>query len=560
MRLADFIEANIELILAEWEVFARKIWPHSSAGAVVDPATLRDDAEDILLATVSDMRSDQTTSQQSEKSKGGGLAGKSGDQVNKASELHGAGRVGSGFQLWAVVAEYRALRASVLRLWRESGPETDLNDIDDVTRFNECIDQSLTESVRAYTKQVERDRVELLVKEQAARKDAENANRAKDLFLATLSHELRTPLNAIVGWINILRLSGDSEENLAEGLDVIERNTKAQVQLIEDVLDVSRIVSGKLRLDIRDCDLIDIINAGIDVVRPTANAKEISLEVQLDPTARRASCDATRMQQVVWNLLTNALKFTGKRGVVRVTLARESSCLRLMVSDNGQGISPELLPYVFERFRQADSSTRRTYGGLGLGLSIVKHLAEMHGGTVEAQSGGEGQGATFIVSLPIKAVQIAEAAFADSDSESDATSAMRPPEPPPVSLDGLHVLIVDDEPDARRMLSKVLEGVGARVTTAATAAEALAVIANATDKLDVFVSDVGMPNQNGYDLIREVRRLGHHAQGLPAVALTAFAHKDDASEAAMAGFQVHLAKPVNLHELTAVIARLAGRV
>jgi hypothetical protein len=320
MRLTDFIEANVEPILAEWEAFARKIWPSTPEGSVTDPATLRDHAEDILRATVSDMRSGQTTGQQSEKSKGEGHAGKSADRVNIASETHGVGRVGSGFELWAVVAEYRALRASVLRLWRESGPQPDLHDIDDMTRFNECIDQSLAQSVRAYATQVQHDREAMLSNEQAARREAESANRAKDIFLATLSHELRTPLNAIVGWIAILRAGVQSEANLAEGLDVIERNTKAQVQLIEDILDVSRIVSGKLRLDIRECDLIDTINAGIDVVRPTAEARDISLDVQLDPAARHASCDATRVQQVVWNLLINAVKFTQKGGSIRVTL------------------------------------------------------------------------------------------------------------------------------------------------------------------------------------------------------------------------------------------------
>ncbi len=307
MRLSDFIDANVEPILAKWEVFARKIWPSSAEDSVIDPATLRDDAESILLAIVEDMRSDQSTAQQSEKSMGDAPAAMSSDLVDKASELHGERRVDSGFELWAVVAEYRALRASVLRLWRESSPEPDLNDIDDVTRFNECIDQSLTESVRAYTDQVRRDREALLGNEQAARRDAESANRAKDIFLATLSHELRTPLNAIVGWITILRMGVHREEMLGEGLDVIERNTKAQVQLIEDVLDVSRIVSGKLRLNIRECDLIDTVNAGIDVIRPTAQARDISLEVQLDPAARNASCDSARIQHVVWNLLTNAL-------------------------------------------------------------------------------------------------------------------------------------------------------------------------------------------------------------------------------------------------------------
>ena len=510
------------------------------------------------------MRSAQTGAQQQGKSKGAGDQGEASNRVDKASELHGAGRVGSGFELWAVVAEYRALRASVLRLWRESGPNPDLNDIDDVTRFNECIDQSLTESVRSYTAQVERDREKALGNEQAARKDAESANRAKDMFLATLSHELRTPLNAIVGWVTILRMAGSSETNLAEGLDVIERNTKAQVQLIEDVLDVSRIVSGKLRLDMRDCDLIKAITAGIEVVRPTAESRNITLDVELDPAASRATCDATRIQQIVWNLLTNAIKFSPKGGSVRITLDRERSGLRIAVSDNGQGISPELLPYVFDRFRQADSSKRRQFGGLGLGLSIVKHLTEMHGGTAEAESAGEGKGATFIVRLPIKAVLINEIDFDEPPEESDidASEGGVDSEPPPLRLDGIHVLIVDDEADARRMLVKVLEEVGARVTTAGSASEALSTLATAKandDAPDILVSDVGMPEQDGYELIREVRRRGHKADVLPAVALTAFAHNDDAREAESAGFQIHIPKPVDLRALTVVITRLTGR-
>ncbi len=563
MRLANFIHANVELILAEWEVFAREIWPSTPAGTIIDPAALRDHAKDILLAATADMQSAQTAEQQSDKAKGEGHSGESSTRINKASELHGAERGGSGFELWAVVAEYRALRASVLRLWRESGPSPDLNDIDEVTRFNECIDQSLTEAVRSYTEQVQQDRDTLLGNEQVVRKEAEDANRAKDMFLATLSHELRTPLNAIVGWISILRIGGCSQEDLAEGLDVIERNTKAQVQLIEDVLDVSGIVSGKLRLEIRDCDLIDTINAGIEVVRPTAEARDISLDVQLDPDARRASCDASRIQQVVWNLLSNAIKFSRKGATIRVTLTREASSLQIMVSDNGQGISPELLPYIFERFRQADTGTRRTFGGLGLGLSIVKHLAEMHGGTAEAHSAGEGHGATFTVRLPIKALHIndLDAEHSSAKKDGDTATSVTTSDPPPVRLDGLHVLVVDDEADARRMLVKVLEGVGARVTTAGSAAEALTVLASATEKdkvPQVLVSDVGMPEQDGYDLIREVRRRGYNAGELPALALTAFAYDSDAREAESAGFQIHIPKPVNIYELTAAISLLAN--
>jgi len=265
------------------------------------------------------------------------------------------------------------------------------------------------------------------------------ANRAKDMFLATLSHEIRTPLNAIVAWMGILRADGCDAADLAEGLDVIERNTKAQAQLIEDVLDVSRIVSGKLRLEICDCDLRTAINAGIDAVRPAATARDITLDVQLDPLASRAFCDFTRMQQVVWNLVSNAIKFTPKGGTVRVTSGSDGSDLLLTVSDNGQGISPDFLPYIFDRFRQADGGTRRKFGGLGLGLSIVKHLVEMHGGTIEAHSAGESRGATFTVRLPVKAVPVNKPDDGSDAPGNDGASSEKS-SPPPVRLDGFNRL------------------------------------------------------------------------------------------------------------------------
>lgn len=558
---------------------------------------LRDHAEDILRATAQDMLSAQTAAQQSDKSKGDGGDGADSIRINKASEQHGSGRVSSGFELWAVVAEYRALRATVIRLWRKRATECDLPDLDNLTRFNESIDQSLAEAVHSFAEAVDRDRRAALdekaqwaqelrkmneallvssvrqheMTERAnraaaelrdAKEEADAANRAKDMFLATLSHEMRTPLNAIAGWMSILRAEGRSEADLSEGFDVIERNTKAQVQLIEDVLDVSRIVAGKLRLEICNCDLINAVNAGIDVVRPAATARGITLDVRLDASAGHAMCDAARIQQVVWNLVSNAVKFTPRGGTIRMILMRQQSNLLFSVSDNGQGISPELLPCVFDRFRQADSSTRRKFGGLGLGLSIVKHLVEGHGGTVEADSAGEGRGSTFTVRLPIEAVQTHEP---DADApETDVAHGAQggAPSRPPVRLDGLRLLVVDDEPDARRMLKKVLEGVGAGVTTAGSAADALASLAHATEEAkrpDVLVSDLGMPDQDGYDLIREVRRRGHHARDLPAVALTGFAHGDDAREAVLAGFQVHIPKPVDIHDLTAIIASLTGR-
>ena len=559
VRLSDFILANVEPILAEWESFARGIWPK---GAAADPAELRDEAEDILRATAVDMRSDQTAPQQAEKSKGGIRQAGDGGDLTRASSSHGRGRVVSGLELWAVVAEYRALRASVLRLWRESEPTPDLRDLDDVTRFNESMDQSLTHAVRSYAEQVEQDRETLMANEQASRREAEAANRAKDLFLATLSHEIRTPLNAIVGWLSILRHEDAETRHFQEGLKVIERNTMAQVQLVDDLLDVSRIVSGKLRVDIQPCELADVINAGLNATRTAADARGITLDVRLDPDASGASCDSVRIQQVVWNLVSNAVKFTPKGGHVHVTLNRDASSFQIQVRDTGQGISSDLLPHVFDRFRQADSSMRRRFAGLGLGLSIVKYIVEAHGGTVDATSPGEGKGSTFTVRLPIRAVRMREESEEDeregeSGKDEPADSVYIADRRPPVRLDGVHVLVVDDEADARRVLMMVLERVGAVVVTAGSAAAALEALAKA--RPDVLVSDLGMPDQDGFDLIRQLRDDGHDAKDLPAVALTAFVQKDNADLALLAGFQVHLPKPVDLFDLTSVIARLAGR-
>jgi Osmosensitive K+ channel histidine kinase len=307
--------------------------------------------------------------------------------------------------LQVVIAEHRALRASVLRLWRESNPTPDLRDVDDLTRFNESIDQSLAHAVGRYLQQVERDRALALTSEQASRKETDRAN---DMFLAMLSHEMRTPLNAIGLWLSILRQENVDEKHRQEGLDVIERNTRAQVQLIDDVLDLSRIASGKLRMNIGACELAGVITAGVNAVRPAAEARGITINVQLDPSASDALCDGVRIQQVVSNLVSNAVKFTPRGGRVDVTLSREQSNAQIQVSDDGQGISAELLPLVFDRFRQADSSTRRRLSGLGLELSVVKHVVEAHGGTVEATSPGEGKGSTFTVRLPIRAVRISE--------------------------------------------------------------------------------------------------------------------------------------------------------
>ncbi len=390
-----------------------------------------------------------------------------------------------------------------------------------------------------------------LANEQSLRKEAEAANSAKDLFLATLSHELRTPLSAIVGWASILQGRESADRTLNEGLEIIDRNAKAQMRLIDEMLDVSRIVSGKFQLNLQRCELASLVAAAMDAVIAAADAKQIKLHAHLDPAGDPGTCDPTRLQQVAWNLLSNAIKFTPRGGEVTVVLERAGSNARLIVGDSGQGIAPEFLPHVFDRFRQADGSTRRKFGGLGLGLSIVKQIVEMHGGTVHAESGGEGRGATFTVELPIRAVVPRE-----EEDESRAAVQVRP-SPAAVRLDGLSVLVVDDETDARRMIEWVLTDAGARVTTAATAQEALPVLTR--NQPHLLISDIGMPEEDGYDLIRHVRARAD-ARQLPAIALTAFVNKSEVRKVLMAGYQMHIPKPVEPADLLAASASLTGRI
>ena len=407
-------------------------------------------------------------------------------------------------------------------------------------------------------KKLERERETLLASERGARMEAEEANRSKDIFLATLSHEVRTPLNAMLGWATILRKKHCSEQEVREGAEVIERNCRTQAQLLEDVLEVSRIVTGKLRLEVKLCDLASIIYAAIEVMRPAANAKQISVTAAIDPGASSAVCDNVRIQQVVWNLLSNAIKFTPKGGCVQVVLDREESQARISVTDDGQGIEPGLLPYVFDRFRQADSSTRRKHGGLGLGLSIVKHIVEHHGGTVEARSDGEGRGATFVVRFPMQAAQISYTAADLAPSESDQdTCGRRERTGADVHLRGVRILVVDDEVDALRLVGKVLAEAGASITMAGTVREAMEALGKEVPH--VLISDLGMPDEDGFDLIQRVRGEGHAAEQLPAVALTAFANRGHEHGALLGGFQIHVAKPVDPDHLIAVVASLTAR-
>ena len=401
---------------------------------------------------------------------------------------------------------------------------------------------------------------QLLDSERAARTEAERAGRMKDEFLATLSHELRTPLNAILGWSQILRRTPNDAAGVAQGLDTIERNARAQTRIIEDLLDMSRITAGKVRLDVQPLDLRAVVRAAVESARPTALAKGIELVEELNFTATAAG-DASRLQQVFWNLLTNALKFTPRDGRVTVGLRPAGGTAEVTVADTGRGIHRDFLPHVFDRFRQADQGTTRRHGGLGLGLSIVKQLVELHGGTVRADSSGEGRGATFTVALPQAAGRTAARREpAEPAGELDPERAAAPVGLGDASalLGGLRVLVVDDEPDARNLVRRLLEECDAVVTTAGSAAEAIERVAN--DRPDVLVSDIGMPGADGYALIRWVRALGTDRGGdVPAVALTAYARPEDRDRAIRAGFQVHATKPIEPAALVSVVASLTKR-
>lgn len=381
---------------------------------------------------------------------------------------------------------------------------------------------------------------------------AETAIRAKDEFLATISHELRTPLNAIVGWVRILSRKNVDEATLNHAIEVIQRNTQSQAKLIEDILDVSRIITGKFRLDLHPVDLVSVVKSGVESLRPAAEAKEIRLTVVIDPKASPVTGDPERLQQVVWNLVSNAIKFTPKAGRVQVHLERINSHLEITVSDTGQGIAPEFLPYVFDHFRQADATSTRAHGGLGLGLAIVRHLVELHGGSVAVHSPGLGQGAAFSVKLPLTALS---KKVRGKDEVHPSTEKNRSFDCPPI-LNNLRVLVVDDEADSVEVLKLVLKECGAEVSTAYSAKEALRALEAYPP--DVLISDIGMPGEDGYDLIKKFRELASvQGKRIPAIALTAYSRAEDRKRALSAGFQMHLAKPVEPDELVMAVANLA---
>lgn len=398
------------------------------------------------------------------------------------------------------------------------------------------------------------DNARLYAQAQEARQAAEDASRLKDEFLATVSHELRTPLTAVLGWAHMLRAGQLDEQGAHNALETIERNARSQAQLIDDLLDVSRIITGKLRLDVRPIDPAAFIEMAIDAVRPAAEAKGVRIQKVMDTGVSSIAGDPARLQQVIWNLLSNAIKFTPRGGRVQIRLERVNSHIEIAVSDTGTGISTQFLPFVFDRFRQADGTTTRVHGGLGLGLSIVRHIVELHGGTVHVDSQGEGLGATFTVKLPLLTVYQRDGGQERvHPATRDAYLSFDCPE----RLDGLKVLVVDDEADTRELLRVVLGRCGAEVTTAGSAEEALELLQHAWP--DMLVSDIGMPGTDGYELIKRIRLLSPEREGkLPAVALTAYARAEDRLQVLRAGYQMHVAKPVELSELVAIVASLAG--
>jgi PAS domain S-box-containing protein len=400
-------------------------------------------------------------------------------------------------------------------------------------------------------KRTEEKLAQLLVLERAARADAEKANRLKDEFLATLSHELRTPLNAVIGWSRILKAGRLDNESSDHAIEVIERNAWAQKQIIEDILDVSRVITGKLQLHLGPVDLVSVVNAALDAVKPALEAKDIKIETNYQQGLKIIAGDVDRLQQVVWNLLSNASKFTPAGGVVGVSIGQDETYAKIEISDTGPGIAAEFLPHVFERFRQADGSTTRTHGGLGLGLAIVRHLVELHGGVIGAQNVTSGTGAVFTVKLPLPSTEL------NPDSVSTATPLEESLSEE--DLENVRILVVEDELDALDLITIDLTEHGAKVRGTSSATEALELLRS--DQFDLLISDIGMADTDGYNLIKQVRNQeGEKGEHIPAIALTAYARTQDRIRAIAAGYNTHVAKPVEIRELVTVVKCLTGKI
>ncbi|HEY6230269.1 MAG TPA: ATP-binding protein [Pyrinomonadaceae bacterium] len=448
--------------------------------------------------------------------------------------------VGAGKKLTPVVVSMSAQATGVLCLV--------VTDLSEHKRNIELL------ASRKIDKALNEQREILFAREQALRIEAQKANRSKEEFLATISHELRTPLNAVLGWATMLRRGKLDDVTFVRAIESIERNAKSQAQLIEDLLDISRITSGKLRLDVKPVRLISIITAAIDSIQPAADAKGVKMEMVLDPAADHVEGDASRLQQVVWNCLANAVKFTPAGGLVRVQLDGDDGLARILISDTGVGISPDFLPHVFGRFQQADGAMTKSHAGLGLGLAIARHLVEIHGGTIEASSEGLGRGATFTVMLPVTGVQLRKAETQQDHPEPTTEPAAQDNAMP--NMQGLRILTIDDEADTRDLVRAVLESCGAEVLTAASAREGLDSLSRWNPH--VLICDIAMPEEDGYSVIRKVRQSASTAN-LPAIALTAYVRVEDRMRALDAGYQMFLPKPVEAEELRSTVASVAGR-
>jgi CheY-like chemotaxis protein len=413
--------------------------------------------------------------------------------------------------------------------------------------------ESLESEIRERRLVEERLRLSL-VGEQMARAESESANRMKDEFLATVSHEIRTPLNAIIGWSHLLRSGRLDEATRMRAVETIDRNAKSQAQLIEDILDVSRMITGKLRLNNETVDIASVINAAIDSVQLAVDSKDLRLEIKLDPTARHTLGDANRLQQVVWNLLSNAIKFTPSGGRILVSVERAGEDVQIQVSDSGQGIGPDFLPFIFERFRQADGTTTRQHGGLGLGLAIVRHLIELHGGTIDVDSAGENKGSTFTIKLPLAPQDTKGRKKLAKDQLARETARASFVSLPP--LDNVKVLLVDDDADTLQILSVMLIESRATVQTASSVAQALEILE--WYQPNVLVTDLAMPGEDGYSLINKIRAgEALTERQMPVVALTSYVRVEDRAQALSSGFNMFVPKPVQPDELIAAIASLA---
>ncbi len=398
-------------------------------------------------------------------------------------------------------------------------------------------------------KNTEAKLAQLLVRERTARADAETANRLKDEFLATLSHELRTPLNAVIGWSRILKAGRLDNESSLHAIQVIERNAWAQKQIIEDILDVSRVITGKLQLHLGPVDLVSVVNAALDAVRPALEAKDVKIETQFARDLKVIAGDGDRLQQVVWNLLSNASKFTPVGGTVGVRVRQDKTYVEIEVRDTGPGIAPDFLPHVFERFRQADGSTTRTHGGLGLGLAIVRHLVELHGGLIAARNVTDGTGAVFTVKLPLPSTELSLEKLPPATRVENVTE---------VDLENVRILVVEDEQDALDLITVDLTAHGAKVRGASSAVQALELLSS--EEFDLLISDIGMAGTDGYNLIRQVREHENEGEHIPAIALTAYARVQDRIRAISAGYNTHVAKPVEIKELVTVVKCLTGKI